>query len=560
MKARRSLSLLGAGFLLNAALCAGAQDAGDPQRAETLIDGFVDDALQQGLLQPVGSSDPATGAANQTGAPAVSSDCHAGGALDFSELEELESYNQLVALRNALAGPIEGERRFSDGEARARNYLALNLTAEALQALSTVQSSEADLLRALANLLGGREDGTGELFSSLNSCSSPVAFWSALAALLSDPENSAEPFSEHLPTLRRLPPQMRIASADLALNALGDTDHIALRRRILAMFTQDELSDVPVLRFQDALLGLIENKPEAAAEVRSFLTRLDYRDRAIGALVRHGQSIDDLPGGVLPNDLAQAASRASEVGDLEQFSSLVSQLDAISRYAEVFSSLSERNAATPESRALVRQHILAMLAEDLESDQTLVALGAIKVMFSNRDEIAQTETGRALYETAALRAFGLGLPSLGARLAPHDPTSEALAIDLAEAAFGRQGFERVYELASRFETSARLNELAIRAAFEERDGLLFGAFAARMQPSDETILSLAEQAAAGDIEWIPSELPALLLRVESPSRDVLLSQLAYGPPGPVTASAVELADAPRILANARNLSRANENR
>lgn len=521
MRTHASLLILCAAMAHSAFLAASAQEQ-DPDARASLslkLDAFIDGAVEKGLLEPADqprslivppADEPIaeleqTPPAPETEYTALLQPCEAYEVLDFSDFSGMESYADLIAFRDYLAaeeGVSEGDRAV----VMARAYIAVGLSAEALMVLQGVDDPRRAILEPFARMLEGRGGGDDETLRGAAACSEPTELWLAVAHLSEDEADGVDVLRERVSYFRQLPFQMRASVASIVVPALTRLDEDILASRIMADFTQEEISKAARLQFSQALLDFADGDQAAVSKVQSFLEQPSAQANAIQALSEQGllpQMIDgQSPREDLVNFVAGAANTREEILRLQV---VLDTLLKARRHNE-FAALAQAPAFDdPKKTDLIRQTLIIALEDDLASASATQRLQAMDALFSDKDFIVESDDSLALLQNAAAMAEADGYGRLAAHLYGRLPQPETHP-DLATAktAFRRGDHAVVYDLASTSPDSVTLALLAGRSGVTLGDTDRVQQAEATLAEHPEQLLELIEADALSD-QWLVSD-------------------------------------------------------
>ena len=248
---RPIVSILLGGLLVAAAGLASNPAAAAPEpasRSDTLsneLGAFVEKAVNEGLLDPVGKAKPKStdeGAPTQLVAVSpkpVSSgliDCSAPYPLDFNEFESLTRYSDIYNYREAAPadGEVQGTGQGASGARLAKVYVALDLASEAAMTVKSALDQDSVAVYNLAMLLEGQAGNSAAYFSELAACFPRARIWQSLALLSQQDARGADLLEAEMPAFRQLPLQLRDRAASIAIPELDALGQQTLAKTMLA--------------------------------------------------------------------------------------------------------------------------------------------------------------------------------------------------------------------------------------------------------------------------------------------------------------------------------------
>jgi hypothetical protein len=482
------------------------------------LDAFVREALNEGLLDPIGTEKPSAGpksivpeAAEKEvadlpteGAAPGLTDCTAPYPLDFSEFRSLRRYSDIYAYREDTVA--EGEVQETHAGARlAKAYIALDLAAEAAMTIKTGRDQQTHALQNLVTLLEGRGPAPSGYFAELAGCYRQAGIWRALSLVSKrDPAGPAL-LEAHMAAFRDLPPLLRERAAMIAIPALDVMNQRPTAKLLLASFTSDEIAGSSQLQFNDALIRLGEGDPGAERLIERYLVQSRFEEAALASLIRNKRSVNDALREVLLDKTLTRIELARQDADMRaKLGFVLGELSETASYEPMMRLAGLPSMQSDEARNTLTRHLVASLQSDLDGDNSLRALAAIEAMIKDEGILDAVPERAALFESATLVAVRLGFASLGDALAVKAKGGEGAAEKRALLAYRKKNYQEVYDLALQHISSQRVNLIAALAAIDAQDGKRLAAFEGRLELEPETILALIEQDATTS-HWLVSD-------------------------------------------------------
>ncbi len=493
-----------------------AKPANPPVRPEAQdvavsLDAFVEQALAEGLLRQPDASRKGEAASDAEDSGARHFSCPDTNPFDFSAQSELSGYAALLETRKASDGSA------SAAVALARNYIALDLHAEALMQLRAVNGTDAEALRVLAAYLDGRTSPDMTTLRALANCHAEAQLWTALPLLQAGEPAAVQMLSDSLTTYRRLPLYLRDRYAFLAVPALDALDARPLAKKLLAAFTEEELARSSQLNFARAVLELSADIPEAEEKLQRFIVVGRFQAQSIEMLTRHGRIVHAALRATLMADAIASLEQTGDVGSLGgDFDFLITELSARSEYAAMMKLAAIPAMQEASLSTFLRQEFSRMLARDLGSADPAQALSAIELLARRPPMLGELPDSAKLFENAARRASEFGLLSLAYDLArdAHDPL---LSITLEARLAARKGdHARVVTLARSSAADSEIAELGVVSALVLRRGADVAALLPKVTLAPETIVNLVERDASTGAWMLPGSILEAALRLEDP--------------------------------------------
>ena len=485
------------------------------------LDQFVRGAINEGLLTPSnpGDSAPAKphvdGMATMMPSEQVTEQrqvgtahegmCNGSYALDFSGLQQFSRYQELYAVRDNQDAATDHTVTPVTSSELAKAHIALGLYSEALMVLKRTQGPETTPYRKLAELLESRQRPDIEYFREMASCRSQAGHWHALAQMVSGDTDGFQNLQSALTEFRKLPLQMRIDYAALAIPELERHGDKALARKLLADFNEVDISNSPQLRFVDALVKLDSGDSGAERTIVGFLSHPQFQEQALAAMLRRKRPLDPAYQEILLTDLMQKFGQ--EDGDRQLAASLqfaLEELSARSKYQPIMELARMPALQNPAAQAEVKRQLVASLQRDLSSEDPLRNLASISALASESGLLDDHPSKDQLIRTATEQAVHFGFGSIASMLAGKSETKENATLQVAALAFLRHDYTSVYALADQSTGDDAITLLAAKSAIAEQDKPLLAKFESRLPLKPEVTLALIEQDALSGY-WIVSD-------------------------------------------------------
>ena len=493
-------------------------------RRETLsneLGAFVRQAVNEGLLDPVGTEKPAVSKAvppelspvPAAAIPAGPIDCTAPYPLDFKSFGTLSRYSDIYAYREdsefveagVAQAVAEAGGTAHPGLTLAKAYIALDLASEAAMTVKSGLSQDAVALQNLSVLLEGRGLAPLAYFAELAGCYPDAGLWHAIA-LVSDGEKAGAALLEaSLTEFRQLPLQLRDRAALIAIPALDGLGQQTLAKLLIASFSDEEIAHSAQLRFSQAIIKLGSGSPDAEQLIDKFLIQSRFQEAALSALVRHKRPVSNAVREILLDEMVTRIELAQQNADVrEDLSFVLDELSAGSMYVPMMKLADLPSMQSDEAREQLTKHLVSSLQRDLASEESLRNLAAIEALIKDSGLLDRVPERAALYDTATGVAVRLGFGSLGDALADKAQGGEGVAEQRAVLAYRQKHFQEVFGLASRYPSNQKINLIAARAAIEVKDRAKLSVLEPRLRLEAETILTLIEEDAATG-NWMVSD-------------------------------------------------------
>lgn len=472
------------------------------------LSAFVRQAVNEGLLDPVGTAKAAEASAATAPVPAAqiptgSIDCSASYPLDFTHFDTLKQYSDIYTYREATTAA--GETGQGASLALARAYMSLDLASEAAMTVRGRPEQDAVALRHLSHLLDESGPVPTDYFAALAACHSKAGLWHALALLSERDPHGADLLERNLTAFRQLPLQLRDRAAMIAISELDALDRRTLATMLMASFSEEEVANSAQLSFSQSVLALGAGNPDAEKQLAQYLIQSRFQEAALSALVRHKRPVNSIVREILVDDMVnriELAQRDADVrGDLRF---VLDEMSADSMYMPMMKLADLPSMQTEAARQELALHLAASLKRDLASDDSLRNLAAIEALIKDPGLLDGSPDRPALYENATALAVRLGFGSLGDALSDKSQGGEGVAEQRAVLAYRQKKTEEIYGLASRYPANQKINLIAAQAAIDANDRVKLPAIEARLKMDPETILTLIEQDAAS-ANWIVSD-------------------------------------------------------
>ncbi|MEZ5946741.1 MAG: hypothetical protein R3C04_07810 [Hyphomonas sp.] len=487
----------------------------------SVLETFVRDAIDEGLLTPTGPGTPAAAPSGLRGrdtvpelaaapppasrAPASLQTCPSSTAFDFSSFVGVTQYQQVFAYRDAgHPGPAAGE---VDGQLTlAKAYVSLGMYSEAMLELKRLNTADAEAMNALAVMLERRRQPDLETFRKVASCDPSAGIWLAVARIATGDMGGAEALRGFLTDFRKLPLRLKIDLVGITVPVLARRNEKTLARMMISDFSEDQIAGSSELQFARAVLQYETGEPGADKKIHGFLTRPKFQEQALAALMENGEPIDRIREDVLLNELllkfAQDGHEEPGFGTSVRFA--LKEFANRSQYEPIVDLAAMPSLQDAQSQDEIRRQLTTSLESDLASGESIRNLAAIDLMIGNSALLEGSPQRTLLYNAAARRAAQLGLASLAGKLATEAEIDDAVAADIAELAFNRDDHGAVYALAAHYRDSSPVNRFAARCAIRDRDRAKLATFESRLPRDAETILALVEEDAATGA-WMVSD-------------------------------------------------------
>ena len=520
---RPSYRILLLSLAVSAGLPASAEGPADASAQEanadtpSRLDSFVRDAIDQGLLKPSTPEEPQAEVEVQPAEPAIAEPavsaapeevaagpvdltCPDTDPFDFAPYRDLETYDDLMGWRESTGGgntPGAAARL-------ARAYLALGLNEEARLEVNGVESSEAEALRQLADLLEGRSAVTAEDFAALEDCSDTADFWAMVAEASSNTTPSAERLEAGLETFRTLPLQMRIEVAARTVPALEAMDEPELAEAYMDSFTAPQVNRSKQLSFNKALLDMDERGAQAEAAMREFVRHPEFQEAAVESLLGHGFKVDrrfqsDVATRLVDEMNTPGAPRDIG-GDLD---TMLDELEGITDYSLTLQLAAMPATQEPGARDRLAAHFISLVDSDLRSDALMDNLRGMDALVRGDDLVRGREAGERVLAQATSLAVDLGFQHLAEVFASRTEATDDLAAARAALAYRTLNHEALARLLEAHPDNEEIIRLSALSAIRTGDETRLPGLLAKMDPDAETLIALVEMDAASGHWMLP---------------------------------------------------------
>ena len=487
------------------------------------LDRFVENAIAEGLLtptQPSGEASaavdlkPPTAEATPQIAPispvslrpkqaVAETVCGDRDPFDFSEYHELRTYDDLLAWRtNTEAGqPEELKAQL------ARAYIALGLNEEARLQLNGVVGAEASALRRLAYMMEDRGAPDVDYFRQQAACPDASGIWYSLALFATDREEAARRFDARISEFRRLPFQLRVEIAAVAVPALDASDARLVAEKLMANFDERDIASSSRLVFNKALLAMHSGGEPARNVMRNYLNRPEFRDDAAAALLRHGQRLDK----TVKEDVA--ARMIEQIGQTERAGPVSNNLDVmltdlheVAGYGLTLQLASMPATQSPEAQDKIVTHYVALADTGLDSASVLKNLEAMDAVLAGAPMLEAHDDGERLFAAASKRAVDLGLQNLAAIFAARSNDPEELAEARAMLAFRMLDHEALISFSEQHPSNQEIARLAALSAVRIGDRSLLTRMEPKLEADARTLVALIEMDAVSRHWMVPDRI------------------------------------------------------
>ena len=279
-----------------------------------------------------------------------------------------------------------------------------------------------------------------------------------------------------------------------------------LARKLIADFSEEQVTDSPQLRFVSALVSLDSGDSAAERTVIEFLDHPQFQEPALAAMLRRKRPMDPAYEEILLGDLMQKFGQDKN-SDKHLAASLqfaLQELSARSRYQPIMKLAAMPTLQNPEAQAEVRRQLVSSLDRDLGDDDPLRNLAAISALAGESGLLDNEPSRERLFKTATERAIHFGFGAMASDLSAKVAADEAVSLQIATLAFRRQDYDEVYALADGHPRDSRINVLAGKGAIREQNQALLNKIESRLSLEPESILALIEQDAVSG-HWIVSD-------------------------------------------------------
>ena len=495
------------------------QDAGNGGKPKALtneLDQFVREAISEGLLTPAGQGEPEIeeGAATEEQLPKATEaaalpadvDCAAPNPLDFAEFREFDRYQQAYTFQQAA--PSAGDKPATEaGFALAKAYLALGLYSEAAMVMRATPGAEAAAYRKVAELMENRGSADVDYFRALAKCHDEAGIWLSVALIASDQDEGLRTFNDNLADFRKLPFQLRADITALAVPELDKRDDRILPVKLLADFSEDQITSTPQLEFAQAMVDLSRASPDADRTVRTFLNQPQFQEEALAALMRHEKPLTGVYEEILLGELMKKFGQTGN--DRELAASLqfaLQELSGSSHYQPIMDLASMPALQNDAAQNEIRRQFVGGISRDLASDNRLRNLAAINALISDPGILTHAAERADLYRSGAALAVRFGLASLTRELIRKDGADDDVVTELAGLEFMREDYAAVATWARTYPDNPHIALFAAQGAIRQGDTASLKEFLEHLDREPETLLALIEQDAALGRWVVPDEI------------------------------------------------------
>ncbi|MEQ9315425.1 MAG: hypothetical protein RLN72_06195 [Henriciella sp.] len=557
-------------------------DAGeDLERLPAQLDSFVQDAIDQGLLQP---SLPAGTGPEKTvrrltpepepapaAAPAIQPEsepeaapvkvslrprqgqespqsCGVSFPYEFSDFAAIRTYQDMMSWR----GVLETENTAASNVLLAKGYLALGMNEESRAQLAGRSDRMAVALRELAWLMEGRTYPNLSYFEELSECHDSAQIWHAFALIRVGEASGVQILSTHLEDFKSLPFEIRTTYARMVVPTLDRMKEVEIARQLLLTFSDEDINSYQRLRFPAAIVGFSLGAEGSEDQLRHFLKLVGYSDEAAAVLRRAGLDVDaDFESeyidrlvdqfGHLPDDIPVEASLDVLLGDL----------NTSADYAMTRQLASVPPAQTAEAKAKLADHYMELIKADLESTDKLANLKGMDALLNSSDLLAGRDDLEETYSKAAAIAAHLGLKTMSDKLSGRVSSDEALAVSRANLAFRLGEHDQVSALQKSFPDNREILTLAALDAVRSGDAAGFAHLERKLELTADLALALVAADGMGRHWILPDRYFTAALDVEGADKQAQLQRIIAARPAGATSSAASpaltLADVPAGL-------------
>lgn len=475
------------------------------------LDRVVREALEQGLLAPVGEtgarvhpapaqqSHPSdTDSHEPTPSAAEIYGCEGMIAPDFTTVAELARYQDIYAL------PIQGGPSPDPAEVKllTKAYVALGMNPEALMVMQRSDDPSLAPYREIAILMESRARPNIQFFRELAACDPKAEFWLSIALIADNRPEGVAILRNHMADYRRLPLQLRANVATITASALSGLDEITLGRRLLADFTEEEIADSARLQFSLALLNMGEGRYDGEDIVRDFMLEPQYQQEALSAILRSDRPISGVEKDLVIEALMRQMALGEDEADLAASLGFTLRELSSGTYYEEIAELADLPGLQGEaSQEAIRHHYVGALRRGLASESPLGNLAAIRALVSQKRLVDGQAEEAELFQQATDVAERLGRTALAARLSEISHDTNRAAQYRAELAFRHGEDAAVIALAQAHSNLPDITLLGARSAVRMGDARLLTGFVSRMELTRETVLTLIEDDAESG-NWV----------------------------------------------------------
>jgi hypothetical protein len=504
-------------------------EQGQPVQLANELDQFVRDAIDEGLLTPVGEADaePEEQADDRPSLPAgvrprqaapfeVEVDCNGPNPLDFGEFEAFDRYQQIYTFQEkASQQPGQGEELA--GVELAKAYLALGLYSEAGMVLKSTPGPVATAYLKVSRMMENRAVADLEYFQKLAECREEAGIWYGVALLANDRDAGVEVLSENINAFRKLPFRLRADLTAMVVPELDKRGERILPVKLLADFTSSQVADTTQLQFAKSIIDLGEQRPDAENDIRRFLSEPQFQEQALAVLMRHGKPLNSLQEEILMGELMKKFGQTGD--DRALAASLqyaLQELSGSSNYQPIMELAGMPALQNESAQKEIRRQFIKGLERDLNSDNRLRNLAALNALVSDPGILETAPERTKLYRAGASLAVRFGLVSMTRVLMKQDEADDAVIAELARLEFRAGDYDAVTNWAQAYPENAPLNLLAAQSAIRQGNPVGLRIYEGRLELEPEAVLSLIELDAATNRWMVSDEIYAAAAALSDP--------------------------------------------
>jgi hypothetical protein len=504
-------------------------EQGQPVQLANELDQFVRDAIDEGLLTPVGEADaePEEQADDRPSLPAgvrrrqaapfeVEVDCNGPNPLDFGEFEAFDRYQQIYTFQEkASQQPGQGEELA--GVELAKAYLALGLYSEAGMVLKSTPGPVATAYLKVSRMMENRAIADLEYFQKLAECREEAGIWYGVALLANDRDAGVEVLSENINAFRKLPFRLRADLTAMVVPELDKRGERILPVKLLADFTSSQVADTTQLQFAKSIIDLGEQRPDAENDIRRFLSEPQFQEQALAVLMRHGKPLNSLQEEILMGELMKKFGQTGD--DRALAASLqyaLQELSGSSNYQPIMELAGMPALQNESAQKEIRRQFIKGLERDLNSDNRLRNLAALNALVSDPGILETAPERTKLYRAGASLAVRFGLVSMTRVLMKQDEADDAVIAELARLEFRAGDYDAVTNWAQAYPKNAPLNLLAAQSAIRQGNPVGLRIYEGRLELEPEAVLSLIELDAATNRWMVSDEIYAAAAALSDP--------------------------------------------
>lgn len=480
----------------------GANDVSEPD-AETEqeevgagLDTFVETAISSGLLVPAETDEAAPGSLpNEVALPSSTATCQQPYPLDLSVVRSLRKFTQLPSAIDMDEDADLEEKLRAD----LKSKLALGLYAEASALLTRAEDPKWEPYRKFIDLMENRERPDLPYFAALSDCHPEAELWYAAAQLVVFETEGVDRVAKHMPTIRRLPYNLREDTATLVVPTLLIERRADLAQQVLATFTPEEIQNSTRLNaLKTAILDMPDGS-ESDDRLVMLMSRPKLKLAALLILVERSEQLRPTVRSFVLEEAWNMLETNESQHNLDPILEFViDHLASGDLYAGLQRIRTLPVADREEVRASLDTYTIKALDDYLTDEDPANALNALQTLTLFHTDLPIDGYGTDLRKQGAIKALELGLFSMVKEfLGPVDPTPEIANI-LAEAAFWGYENQDLFDVREDFPTEAEINRMAgIRALQANLPNIATAAYTSlSAYPSKQ--LELIEQGAIVD--------------------------------------------------------------